>query len=67
MDGNESNPFLVSTYEVVEKEANTVLPNQEYKSLIVNGAIKGKLPEEYIKKLKSIQTTDQPKRKRKIE
>ena len=41
IDGDENKPITACTYEVVTKAAETILPNQEYKSLIVNGATYG--------------------------
>lgn len=55
-EGDENKPLTVYTYDVVEKSEDTIPPNQEYKSLIVNGANYWKLPEDYIRQLINIST-----------
>jgi len=57
-NGDENKSITVNTYEVVEKAPKTILPNQAYKSLIVNGAEFWNLPEDYLDLLKLIKTTD---------
>lgn len=57
-DGDLEKPITAMTYEVVEKAAATILPNQEYKALIVNGADYWRLPEDYINQLRLIVTID---------
>lgn len=57
-DGDLEKPITSMTYEVVEKAAATILPNQEYKALIVNGAGYWRLPDNYITRLRLIETID---------
>ena len=57
-DGDANRPITAKTYEVVEKAPATILPNQAYKALIVNGADYWHLPEDYISKLRLIDTID---------
>lgn len=57
-DGIVEKPITAKTYEVLEKAPETILPNQAYKSLIVNGAVFWHLPEDYLDQLRSIRTTD---------
>jgi len=57
-DGETDRPITVMTYEVVEKAAATILPNLEYKALIVNGADYWRLPDIYVDRLRLIETID---------
>lgn len=57
-DGDANRPITVMTYEVVEKASATILPDQAYKALIVNGADYWHLPEDYISLLSLINTKD---------
>ena len=57
-DGDKGKPITANTYEVVEKAPETILPNQAYKSLIVNGAAYWHLPEDYLDQLRLIKTID---------
>ncbi|HZQ75078.1 MAG TPA: gamma-glutamylcyclotransferase family protein [Burkholderiales bacterium] len=51
-----SNEWLDAfTYEVVAKAADHVRPNASYMSLIVAGALRWNLPQQYIDKLKSVE------------
>ena len=57
-DGVANRPITAMTYEVVEKASATIPPDQAYKELIVNGADYWHLPEDYINRLKLIDTID---------
>ena len=57
-DGDMDRPITAMTYEVVAKAATTILRNQEYKALIVNGARYWRLPDDYINRLRLIETID---------
>lgn len=48
----------VITYEVVKKSKKIIYPNSEYLNLIIEGAEKNGLPDEWIEKLKRIPTKD---------
>ncbi len=53
--GEKEKPLLVNSYFVAKKESGHY-PNEEYKSLIVNGAKYWPLPSEYIAQLERIET-----------
>lgn len=57
-DGDANRPITAMAYEVVEKAPATILPHQAYKALIVNGADYWHLPEDYISRLRLINTKD---------
>lgn len=55
-DGDKNQPLLVSIYFGVPQE-NPPLPNAIYKALLLKGADQWKLPDDYVLKLKAIETT----------
>jgi len=57
-NGDANRPITAMTYEVVEKAITTILPDQAYKALIVNGAAYWRLPADYLNELKVVKTQD---------
>ncbi len=56
-DGNGQTPLTVCTY-VGNPQSATYKPNKEYKDQIVKGAIFWHLPEDYIRQLEIIETSN---------
>jgi gamma-glutamylcyclotransferase (GGCT)/AIG2-like uncharacterized protein YtfP len=54
-DGDKNEPLLVSIYIGIPQD-NPPKPNAEYQRLLVDGAIRWRLPQKYIEKLKQIST-----------
>ena len=56
-DGDGAQRIKATTYVVVTKEDPRPRPSPAYRQYIVDGAIHGRLPEDYITRLKQIETT----------
>lgn len=57
-DGDETKPITTMSYFVVKKETDVPLPNAEYKRLLVGGAKYWHLPQDYVRELEQIETSE---------